>query len=158
MNKETYEEGSWFGVPLKDSGYAIGMIARMKKGRGTKSVFGYFFGPRFSELPTLEDLIDLNPKDALLICRFGDLGLHNGSWPIIGRHSEWNREEWPMTKFVRIQLISGIGYKVTYDESNPGKMLAEEKCDASEAARYPKDGLLGAGAVETVLASKMDDQ
>jgi hypothetical protein len=150
-----YQEGDWFGVPLGIGGYAVGLIARMKKGRGSKSIFGYFFGPRREALPTVEELKELSPDDAIFLCRFGDLGLHEGSWPVIGSQPDWDRSKWPMPPFVRIQLISGIGYKVIYDDGNPEKMISETKCDPSEADTHPGDGLSGAGAVEAVLTDKL---
>ena len=150
-----YREGDWFGVPLGIGGYAVGIIARMKKGRGSKSIFGYFFGPRRELLPTVEELKDLKAKDSIYICKFGDLGLHEGSWPVIGSQPDWDRRKWPMPPFVRVQLISGIAYKATYDEDNPEKLISEIKCDPSEADIYPRDALSGAGAVEAVLMHKL---
>jgi hypothetical protein len=46
-------EGDGFAVPLRDGGYAIGVVARMdRKG----SVLGYFFGPRYDEPPKLAEV------------------------------------------------------------------------------------------------------
>ena len=79
--KLTYLEGSAFLVPLPSGGYARGVVARTApKG---KILLGYFFGPPLDQGadPRLESL---NAKDAILCVRFGDLGLIEGHWPILG--------------------------------------------------------------------------
>jgi len=73
--KLPYSEGSVFLVPLRDGGYARGVVARA--GPKGKILMGYFFGPR---LATRDDmpLSDLAPAQAILRMRFADLGLING--------------------------------------------------------------------------------
>ena len=44
--KLPYSEGSVFLVPLRNGGYARGVVARAT-GEG-KGLFGYFFGPRLA--------------------------------------------------------------------------------------------------------------
>ena len=58
---------------------------------------------------------------------------------------------WKMPPFIRVQLVTESTYKVIYDDDDPGNVLSETKCDFSESSIYPKDGLYGKGAVETVL-------
>ena len=41
MPKASYREGDWFAVPLRDGGYAAGLIARANP-KGV--LLGYFFG------------------------------------------------------------------------------------------------------------------
>lgn len=67
--KLPYAEGDWFGVPLKNGGYAVGIIARSR--RSGKALFSYFFGPRHWELPSMNDIRGLTPADAILIGKFG---------------------------------------------------------------------------------------
>ena len=153
--KPLYQEGDWFAIPIEDGEYAVGLIARMKNGRGTKSIFGYFFGPRRNKIPKLDELTELLPEHNIDMCRFGDLGLHEGSWPVIGRFNDWDRSKWPMPPFLRTQLVSGITFKVTYDDTDPGSRISETECDPKEASKYPKDGLSGSGAVEKYLALKL---
>src|SRR6476660_1809183 len=93
-----YSEGSVFMVPLRKGGYARGVVARASdEGKG---IFGYFFGPR---IPSIEDvpLDDLVPFNSITRIMFGDLGLINGSWPIVGRVPNWSRSQWSMPDFVR---------------------------------------------------------
>jgi hypothetical protein len=49
-------EGLWFGVPLRDEGFATGCIARENAREWI--CFGYFFGPRRLELPNIEECED----------------------------------------------------------------------------------------------------
>jgi hypothetical protein len=152
---KSYHEGDWFAVPLNNGGHALGLIARMKEGRGTRIIFGYFFGPRLQDLSRIAQLAELSPEDAIHVGRFGDRDLRTGRWPVIGTSETWDRAAWPMPPFVRIQLVSGIAYKVVYDQDDPGKMISETKCDPSEADSHPRDALSGGGAIETILTDKL---
>jgi hypothetical protein len=88
--KLPYSEGSVFLVPLRNGGYARGVVARATaKG---KTLFGYFFGPRIESTGSTV-LDDLNPANATLRIRFGDLGLINGAWPLLGRIPNWDRAD-----------------------------------------------------------------
>jgi hypothetical protein len=143
-----YSEGDWFAVPLRDGGFGVGVLARANPGG---VLLGYFFTPRRSEVPTLDDVADLKPADAVLVGKFGHLGLTGGTWPIIGRLEDWARVEWPMPVFVRYEELSGRSFKVFYDDDDPNKLIREEQVAPGEAERGPKDGLMGAGFAEKVL-------
>ncbi|MCB2157044.1 immunity 26/phosphotriesterase HocA family protein [bacterium] len=92
-------EGNCCAVPLRNGGFARGVIARIS---GKGPAFGYFFGPRCSTLQELQSLgIPPGPEGAILLTQFGDLGLKKEVWPIIGRLPDWNREDWPMPGFIR---------------------------------------------------------
>src|SRR3989304_1975741 len=96
--KLPYSEGSVFVVPLKDGGFARGVVARTSL--EGKVLLGYFFGPRLASNTAVE-LNDLRPPGALLCVRFGDLGLINGEWAVFGKVATWNRLEWPIPDFLR---------------------------------------------------------
>src|ERR1700736_2791876 len=102
--KLPYSEGSVFLVPLKTGGFARGVVARAPK-RAGKVLLGYFFGPR---VPSTNDalLSDLDPANAVLRIRFGDLHLIDGTWAIVGRVPNWDRSDWPMPDFVRRELLT----------------------------------------------------
>jgi hypothetical protein len=55
MKKLTYREGDLFVLPLQDLGYAVGLVAR--SGPRGRVLFGYFFGPRYPEMPKLSELV-----------------------------------------------------------------------------------------------------
>jgi hypothetical protein len=118
-----YSEGSIFLVPLRDIGYARGVVGRAtKKGKG---VFGFFFGPRLTSHTAITEA-DLLPNQAILRARFGDLGLINGEWPILGMLANWNRSEWSIPDFIRRDPISKKGaWRVRYSDSDPNQIEAE---------------------------------
>jgi hypothetical protein len=149
-----YSEGTWFAVPLRSSGYAVGVVSRMTGGGG---VFGYFFGPKRAAVPNLEQVSNLSPQEAFWLAQFGDLGLLKGKWPIIGRTKDWRRELWPLPPFIRLDLTDPRrAVKVIYSDDNLER-LDEETCDPALAKIYPEDGLSGAGAVEIWLTKILNE-
>lgn len=142
-----YQEGTWFAVPLKDQAYAVGVVARMA---GDGTVFGYFFGPRRDCVPRLDEVVMLEPSDALWLGMFGDLGLIKREWPIIGQSSVWRRESWPLPPFVRVDDMSDEAIMVLYSDDSL-EPVRERKCDPALAREYPEDSLFGYGAVENLL-------
>jgi hypothetical protein len=146
----SYAEGDWFAVPLREGGFAIGVIARaMPRKEGV--LLGYFFGPRRDGLPILDELKSLSASDAVLVERFGHLGLMHGTWPLLGRIDDWERDAWPTPAFGRFEELTGRAFKVIYDDANPNRLVREELVDPDELVGLPKDGLSGAGAVEGIL-------
>lgn len=146
-----YHEGDWFVLPLRREGrFAIGRIARSSS-RG-KILFGYFFGPARPEMPTLADAQQLSHAEVVMKCRFGDLGLINGEWKVLGQMGDWEREFWPMPPFVRVDhLNEERAVLVTYSDVDPAKVVSETSCDPKLASKYPRDALAGYGAVEIRL-------
>lgn len=149
-----YREGTWFAVPLRGGGYAVGVAARLN-GRGC--VFGYFFGPMRSEIPSVSTLKNLHSDNAILVTQFGDLGLIEGEWPIIGDSESWDRKTWPMPSFVRVTEPDHVAFVTTYSE-NTLEPIKERKCALSEVANYPYDSLSGAGAVEIRLTKLLTSE
>ncbi|WP_198432657.1 immunity 26/phosphotriesterase HocA family protein [Burkholderia ubonensis] len=112
MKRLPYSEGTWFAVPLRTGGYAIGVVARMApKG---KIVLAYFFGPKCDAVPALSEVEGLKPTDAIKCVRLGDLGMVNGEWPIIGASPGWAREDWPMPSFIKQDPLSNRVWLVRY--------------------------------------------
>ncbi len=150
MAKVNYREGDWFAVPLRDGGFAVGVVARANpKG----ALLGYFFGPRRDEVPSLAEVAELKPDDAVLLRKFGHLGLTGGTWPIVGRVEGWDPVDWPMPTFVRYEELSGRSFHVFYDDNDPNKLLREEQIAPGTDEQGPKDGLMGAGFAEKVLTT-----
>jgi hypothetical protein len=145
--KILYSEGSVFRLPLRDQGYARGVIARLAK-RG-RAPFGYFFGPRLS----LQDevrLDDLRPDRAILRVMFGELGLLNGEWTLHGKVPNWNRAEWPMPDFV---VRDPLGFRkpllVRYSDTDPTRVEAQYEIDDDRG--MPTESTSGYGAVEITM-------
>lgn len=143
-----YREGDWFAVPLRDGGYATGLLARASP---SGVLLGYFFGPRRSETPRLEDVAGLRPGGAVLTRMFGHLGIARGEWPLLGRVTGWDRREWPTPVFVRYEELTGRSFHVFYDDDDPNLVLREERVTPGESEQVPKDGLMGAGFTEIIL-------
>ncbi len=147
-----YAEGDWFAVTLKDVGYAVGVVARSD---GTGLNLGYFFGPRYHEVPTTADVAALDPSDAILVGRFGDLQLIRGEWPIIGRAANWDRTQWPMPVFFRQPPLTGVDFLVYYDDDDPSERIRIERVDGGVPAGAQPDRMMGAGSVERHLTSSL---
>jgi hypothetical protein len=148
MPRINYREGDWFAVPLRGGGFAVGLIARANPGG---VLLGYFFGPRRSEAPAREDLAALRPGDAVLVRKFGHLGIVQGKWPLLGQLDGWDRRDWPTPVFVRYEELTGRSFRVFYDDDDPNRVLREEQISPGMAEQAPKDGLMGPGFTEGAL-------
>ena len=146
--RRNYAEGDWFAVPLRDGGYAVGLVARASRGG---VLLGYFFGPKRAEISTLSEVAQLRAEEAILIERFGHLGLKQGTWTVIGQLDSWDRTAWPMPSFVRYEELTGRSFTVLYDPDDPNRVVREEQITPGTAEQGPKDGMAGAGAVEIRL-------
>lgn len=147
MKKFPYSEGSVFLVPLRNSGYGRGVVARASP--EGKALFGYFFGPRLTSVDDAR-LTDLKPRDAILRVIFGDLGLINGEWAIIGKVPEWNRTDWTMPDFVRRDPVGARkSVLVRYSDNDPMQIEAEYPIE--DDSGLLKDSAYGCGAVEIAL-------
>jgi len=148
MKKLPYREGTWFAVPLEDGGYAIGRVARAtNKG---KVILCYFFGSRHGSLPTIADVEDLQPNNAIGVWTIGDLSLMRKEWPILGETTNWYRSEWPMPVFVRVHPLTGKRRRIYYSDDDPNKEVLDEPDEPIQRELEP-DRLRGAGAVEIAL-------
>lgn len=154
-----YEEGDLFGVPLEDWGFGVGLIARRKPGRGNHEMFAYFWGHRFPEPPKPYDLLDITPRTAIAEWKFGDLGIIEGHWPILGTLPGFRREEWPLPTFgfVMPKSPSGTAYLRIYDDTDPAILLEEQLVNAAVAERFPRDGTAGDKALEYKLTVAIQD-
>ena len=146
-----FKEGQWFAVPLRDQGYALGVVVR---GNNRSVCLGYFFGPRYETLPGDEIVCEKRAEDAILVTRFGDLGIINGTWPLIFTTRHFSREEWPIPKFgMEIPFSGGKAYirEYEFDDSDNWILVEETIVEAKEIENLPKDGLMGGGSVEVKL-------
>ena len=154
MRKLPYREGTWFAVPLTGAGFGVGVVART--GAKGKTILGYFFGPRRASVPTLANVKDLKPINAVLRIRVGDLGLIRGEWPIIGQSEPWQRSEWPMPDFIRREPPGcGRAWRVYYSETNLNEVVAEEPVSPQTPGQ--RDSLFGSGAAEVMLKKVLSE-
>lgn len=145
--KHFYSDSSIFLVPLKDGGFARGVVARTAP--GGKLLLGYFFGPRIASIKEA-NLSGLEPNNAVLCLRFGDLGLLKGLWPVVGNLLPWNLAEWPMPNAVRRDPLGNAKpVLVSYDDLDPSKVLREEALENDND--LPDTGVAGYAFVEARL-------
>ncbi len=141
--KLNYEEGSVIVFPLKKGGFARGVVARMD---GKGGIFGYFFGPKLASIDDAS-MDGLQPKNAIWLTEFGDLGLLENAWTVIGKLPNWNREEWPMPPLIRLDEVQHRATLVFYDDRTFDR-IREYEVDFSLAKSYPREGSSGYVAVE----------
>lgn len=155
--KVNYQEGDWFALPLDGGGYALGLIARMRTRPRSIGLFGYFFGPRHSNVPTLADAARLRSTDAIERLIFGELDLLNHEWPVLGALPDWNRAKWPLPGFAYKDVISGQPYIRTYDEDSL-RFVSERRVREEDLVGLPPDGLYGAGAVASRISRLIQEE
>lgn len=145
-SKREFPEGTWFAIPLRDGGYCRGLVARTTgKGRA----LGYFFGPKKATIEELPDVSSLLPIDAILVGRFGDLGLLNGEWKVIKKDAQWDRATWPIPPFITVDVEAKSAMKTIFNDNL--EIISYQHCDPSLADQFPKDGLMGYRFVEIML-------
>ncbi|MBK8498907.1 MAG: hypothetical protein IPL52_08845 [Flavobacteriales bacterium] len=149
MKKLPYTEGTWFAVPLRTGGYSLGVVARAAS-RG-KVILAYLFKRRLTSPPKLDECVGLEPNEATMVVRIGDLGLIRGDWPIIGIDSKWMRSMWSLPQFLRVEELSNRAWKVTYSNDDPNHVISEEPWRVDDMG-LTEDVLYGAGAVEIALS------
>ena len=136
--------------PTQGEVILLGLIARTSS-PVDGIVLGYFFGSRFDECPDLERTTGLTPVEAILVARFGHLGLLSGRWQLLGRNGAWQRDRWPMPTFGRRTSL-GETYKVAYSDIDALRSMNTTKVPAAEIEGLPHDGLAGAEFIEKRLA------
>jgi hypothetical protein len=147
--KPAYSEGSVFLVPLRSGGYVHGVVARAAS--HGRVLLGYFFGPRLESADSVVPA-DLDPENAILRVRFGDLGLLNGEWPIVGQVQKWNRAQWPMPDFVRRDPLGKMKARIVrYSDDDPNRIEDEHPVDGDLGIEA--DSLHGYGAIEIRLTN-----
>ena len=73
-----------------------------------------------------------------------------GEWPTIGRIPNWDRENWPVPKFIRRDPLTKHARLISYADDDPNLEIAAESC-SFDAAEYEEDSLWGSGLTEIVL-------
>lgn len=107
--------GEWLAVQIRSDSWSLGLVARVGR-RGV--LLGYFFGPRFAQVPRLSDAEGLVAANAVLVGMFGDLGIQEGTWRILGRQSGWDELDWPLPQFVRRDSLDYLVKFIRYSASD----------------------------------------
>ena len=128
----------WFSIPLDANRSGIGLIAR--RGR-SGTALGYLFDRVFTSTPSLEDVAALTAQDAVIVYRFFDNRVADGSWPIIGTLPDWDPGMWPMPLFANRHS----NLEVHYSDDEPARAIkrtrrtAEELSPLSSGAIFASD-------------------
>ncbi len=153
MKELPYRDGTWFAVPLRDGGYALGLVARVAPKGGI--LLGYFFGPRRVTIPVLSEDTQYHYHNAVTVAKFSDQFLVEGKWPVLGVRDDWDKRAWPMPAFGRhIDSIAGYperAWRVYYPDNDPSDREYETPISIDEYRDLPDDALYYSGAVEVVL-------
>lgn len=149
--KKLPPEGSVFLVPLRDYGFAIGVLARVS---GEGHCFGYFFGPRIQSKDDI-DFDSLTPRHSVLVGKFGDLELFRGNWKVIAQILSWKDNRWGLVPLARVDELSGRAWLSIYDDDF--NCVQENEITTEEASKYPYDRMMGAGSVEIRLTQLLSD-
>lgn len=147
VHRVRYEEGSWFAVPLPSGGFAVGVVARGKKG----FLVAYLFGPRRLSIPAVAQLAPSVANAADIVVRVGDAAIVDGVWPVLGCLSGWRREEWPIPAFGRVEPLRGHGYRVEYASDDPIEVIRETRVLKAEADALPDNGVPGHALLARML-------
>lgn len=142
-----YSEGTCFFVPLRDSGFARGIVARLS---GKGKIFAFFFSPRLerSEAP----FHGVRKQDSVLSGFCGDLGLLNEEWPIAVEAAVWDRVNWPLPALYREDEYEKRAWLSYYNDRNLDFIREEPSPFRGDYFEdYPYDRVMGYGAVEIRL-------
>jgi hypothetical protein len=116
---------------------------------GGKAVVSYFFGP-YADLPVLEELEGLVPKDAVLVGKHGEAAVKNGVWPVLG--DALDDKTWPLPVFKNKDPIAGRLRRVEYSDNDLLQPAVFEVSDDPALIDAPEDGAMGTGFVEKRLS------
>jgi len=138
-------EGKIIILPLREGGYATGLIARQDK----NILLGYFFDTYYQNPPL--SIKEWFSSKVCLICLFGALGIKNNEWNILGDMPLWQRDEWKVPIFKQQDpLIPEQYYSVIYQDDLKG--YERERASKEEVQQYYSYGIFGYGAVEIALS------
>lgn len=141
----SYDEGSWFALPLRSGGWAVGVVGRLD--RKNEFMTGYFFGPRRESLPAMDDVEGIRPETAAMVCNCHCRELINGAWPILGQASKWRREDWGIPVFVRDwHKDRGLATFVYYTGDDLTKEKRWEVIEYTGSPHCEKDTFMLSGA------------
>ncbi|QTD54223.1 Imm26 family immunity protein [Sulfidibacter corallicola] len=151
--KLPYKEGDFFALPLRTSGFGVGIATRIN---GKGGIIGYFLPEKYPEVPSLDEVQEKQSGDTFFIGHFGDLGFFDGGWKVIGSSPSWDRKKWPLPSFVRTDLISGKHYRISYLEKDLDTEIECVLIGDEEASLLPEDGVFGYGALEIRLTKLLN--
>lgn len=146
-------EGQVFAVPILDSGFSLGVLARAAS---ENLSLAYFFGRIYDKIPNAEAAEGLSAPDALLIRQISNAGLKCGRWPEVGEVSPWIRTDWPVPRFCRSNLLRKTFVEVSYSDADGLTCIAERPISADECTQLHPDGSSGYEAMESRIVKAIE--
>jgi Immunity protein 26 len=154
-------EGMVVAVPATDdNGYLAGVLARTEKNRSlSAAVLIYFFGPRHSTVPLLNQVLPLEADQAIGVVLTSRRRIAEGKWKSIGEVPRFTRADWPIPIFGRISMTQpGLAWVVEFagDEVGRGVKRLERQVSPEEARLYRPECFSGSdvAAYEATEATK----
>jgi hypothetical protein len=145
VSTASYRAGDWFVIPLADGTFAPGRVLVHQPPQG---VLGYVFAPQ-ATMPTLKDVSDLEPGDALMAQDFS--GMHIGdSWPLLGGADSFDRRMWKTPEFetdLRHAFPEGREVRVDLVDDEL-RRIHSFHAPLSELGKRQRGGAMGAVALE----------
>lgn len=139
----SYDQGHVFALPV-NAAWAFGLISRVST--SSHSIFlGHFFPYLWPELPTVEELPQVTPSDAIYISQVSHQAVAHGDWPIVGQIAGWSARDWPMPHFgIAPRPPYPVWREEVYDEMDPGRLLRTIRSpDPAAAKDLPEYGSAG---------------
>lgn len=151
-NRINYREGTCFFVPLRNGGFARGVVTRLD---GCGGVYACFFGPKLIQPAGTFD--DVRPESTLLSGRCGDLGLIEGEWPLAGQLKDWDRKDWILPALYREDTKAQKAWLSYYDDDDL-EFIREVPIEYDQAkyTNHPYDRLMGYGAAEIRVTTLLE--
>ena len=119
-------------------------------------MLGFYFGPLRAEVPSLDEVKGLRPKDAFTYYLCGDNGLReNGDYVVLGGHEEFDPRAWPNPEFAFTDHL-GRAWAIHHDE-NLREVLPFRRLPRWPKHRLP-DNAYGLGGAEVELVVVMIEQ
>jgi hypothetical protein len=118
-------------------------------------MLAYLFGPIHWTLPTLAEVQQLAPGDAIKTIRTGDIALANGRWPVIGNTVNFQRSDWPVPLFIRRADALKRAWQATYAD-DPAKPEREVSVPY-DTPGLESDSLYGYGSTELLLTKLLSE-
>jgi hypothetical protein len=153
--KINYSEGDCFLVPLKNGGYARGVVARLN---GKGKVCSFFFLPRYEHIT--DAIIDdyLTPANSLYVSFHSDSGfIVDNRWKVFGKISPWVRDDWHLPVFGFTNTLLDERGELRYYDDKTLEKINEETVSVEKVANLPEDGAAGSGYIEGRLAIIIKD-
>ncbi|GLS27584.1 Imm26 family immunity protein [Marinibactrum halimedae] len=148
--------GDVFTVPLRDKQTVTGLIISLSKGRGIKTVFGYFFTEPPEVVVSAYQSGQLRKENSVYACMFSGLGFVDDDWKVIDNIPNFPVESWEHYEFRNQSLTSGAWRKSIYNKNF--KLIDMINSSEDECKDLYEDGLSGYGAVQGVLNSVVLDK